>query len=431
MSKTKIMKKHTYWPDEAIVSAAIDYEDTLLHNNKILRGSEQPEDLKSYNSEDEVMTFNDKDRKIQLITSSNEDIHENFVFPNDKAWGQKKKIYFSTDYVDADYASASRVDTINAELEEKEARNIQKRLAQQLDETDFGLDTLRGYDCALNKSNEQIKTNIDQFNHRQKHEFLKNECPELAPLIADSKERLAEAKTALEPFLSFFNDPNYNNTLVSKFIKVKYDIILHYCTNISFYLVLKSKQDFAVTHPIIKRLAQYRDLLSKIENNQDLLQYITRVLQANRNNCSFNQFKQTIERYANNKNTSKNLSENIENNYTIVENAIENRLFVKYKPSNSTYEDPDFSTIVFNEAMEISGFDGEKRGITQKMEKNRGLTPYRKKELRNPRVRHRNKYRKAKISRKGAVREIREKTKRYTGEKSGIKASISKSIKLK
>lgn len=39
------------------------------------------------------------------------------------------------------------------------------------------------------------------------------------------------------------------------------------------------------------------------------------------------------------------------------------------------------------------------------MAKNKGLTPHRKKEQRNPRVKHRMKYRKAVIRRKGAVRE--------------------------
>ncbi len=38
--------------------------------------------------------------------------------------------------------------------------------------------------------------------------------------------------------------------------------------------------------------------------------------------------------------------------------------------------------------------------------KNKGLTPKRKKELRNPRVKHRMKYRKAKIRRKGQVRKM-------------------------
>lgn len=44
-----------------------------------------------------------------------------------------------------------------------------------------------------------------------------------------------------------------------------------------------------------------------------------------------------------------------------------------------------------------------KRPITYQIAKNKGLTPHRKKELRNPRVKHRMKYRKAKIRRKGQV----------------------------
>lgn len=44
-----------------------------------------------------------------------------------------------------------------------------------------------------------------------------------------------------------------------------------------------------------------------------------------------------------------------------------------------------------------------KRGITYQIAKNKGLTPRRKKELRNPRVKNRMKFRKAKIRRKGQV----------------------------
>ena len=45
-----------------------------------------------------------------------------------------------------------------------------------------------------------------------------------------------------------------------------------------------------------------------------------------------------------------------------------------------------------------------KRKLTYQIEKNKGTTPYRKKEYRNPRVKHRMKYRKAQISRKGQVK---------------------------
>lgn len=48
--------------------------------------------------------------------------------------------------------------------------------------------------------------------------------------------------------------------------------------------------------------------------------------------------------------------------------------------------------------------ESAKRAITYEMAKNKGLTPHRKKEQRNPRVKHRMKYRKAVIRRKGAVR---------------------------
>lgn len=56
------------------------------------------------------------------------------------------------------------------------------------------------------------------------------------------------------------------------------------------------------------------------------------------------------------------------------------------------------------EALEVIEDSDMKRGITFQIAKNKGLTPHRKKEQRNPRVKNRNKYRKAKIRRKGQVR---------------------------
>lgn len=57
-----------------------------------------------------------------------------------------------------------------------------------------------------------------------------------------------------------------------------------------------------------------------------------------------------------------------------------------------------------NGEMEVDSItENGKRAITYEIAKNKGLTPHRKKEQRNPRVKHRNKYRQAKIRRKGAV----------------------------
>lgn len=73
----------------------------------------------------------------------------------------------------------------------------------------------------------------------------------------------------------------------------------------------------------------------------------------------------------------------------------------------------------------------EKRGATYEIIKNRGLTPHRKKENRNPRVKKREKFEKALVARKGQVRDvIKGAADSYNGESTGIKANLARSRKL-
>lgn len=71
-----------------------------------------------------------------------------------------------------------------------------------------------------------------------------------------------------------------------------------------------------------------------------------------------------------------------------------------------------------------------KRGINKQIEMNKGLTPHRKKAIKNPRVKQRMRHAKAVINRKGQVREAKTHTSGYGGETSGIKASISRSVRM-
>ena len=76
----------------------------------------------------------------------------------------------------------------------------------------------------------------------------------------------------------------------------------------------------------------------------------------------------------------------------------------------------------------------DRRGAGYQIMKNKGLTRKRKKEVRNSRVKYRNKFEKALVRRKGQVQDtIREGPSNamgYAGEESGIRTHLKKSTKL-
>ena len=81
------------------------------------------------------------------------------------------------------------------------------------------------------------------------------------------------------------------------------------------------------------------------------------------------------------------------------------------------------------EGVWLEDVDG-KREIGQKIMANRGLTPHRNKEAKNPRVRLRGTFGRAVTRRKGSVRDVKEKTDGYGGELTGVKTSVIKSRKF-
>ena len=69
--------------------------------------------------------------------------------------------------------------------------------------------------------------------------------------------------------------------------------------------------------------------------------------------------------------------------------------------------------------------------IILQMSKNKGAQAKKRKVDRNPRVKHREKYRKAKIRRKGQVRSYKPEMNKYSGEASGIRAGVVRGVRIR
>nr|CAH7757217.1 unnamed protein product [Callosobruchus chinensis] len=144
-------------------------------------------------------------RKEYSDTASDIEDQDDDNLPDIRAWGKDKRQYYKTDYVDADYGGFQGKDAQLAEQEEEEARNLQKQLAQQLDEDDFSLDILNKKTPENEKQAEEIvKTDFSKLSTRQKIQLLQKESPEFFSLVEDFEAKMNIGKDYLHPTLQKF-----------------------------------------------------------------------------------------------------------------------------------------------------------------------------------------------------------------------------------
>lgn len=453
-----------------------DSEDEYSPTEKKLLDKVRKRKRHDTDSEEEMYAFSesedDLEQKKEDLGIADSDVEgqeqSDDDLPDSKAWGNKKQAYYATDYVDEDYGGFGN-DEEAALMEEEEAKNIQKRLLEQLGDEDFSLDFFNKQLKDTEEKETVIKSDLSQMSKRQKLQLLEKESPEFSGLIEDFKTKLIVAKDDLHPLLKLIKDGKVPTCPASKFVKTNYDLILNYCTNISFYLLLKSQRINIQNHPVIKRLYQYRQMLNKMEPIflEVIKPQIDKILSAVQNNLELHvtELKSEIKDKLKRK-SDKTASESSAKKLKLI-SALEkddgedtgvsddeeeyegNDYFkahneIRDARNNDESEESGYSDNDANLPNEIEDDNrpstssqvvveevGDKREITYQIAKNKGLTPHRKKEQRNPRVKHKMKFRKAKIRRKGAVREPRTEITRYGGEASGIKANVKKSIQIK
>ncbi|CAL8338885.1 unnamed protein product [Lota lota] len=418
-----------------------------FHDEKIAKllasGDQMDSDHEDGDDEEEVMALDDSesedeeygddkqeegsDMESDLEGKKDEDL------PSDMAWGNRKKLFYDSDYVAAKGKTQEEVEAEDKE-EEEEAKNIQRRLAANLSEEDYDLNLFQEFavdkDDKIAEKDKKIVKDLDQMSQKEKLKLLKKESPEMLELIQDFKAKLAELKDELQPLIEMIKDGRIPPGKGAEYLKTKQQLYLNYCTNISFYLVLKAKRIPAHNHPVIERLLNYRNLINKLSAVDARLEPQVRRLLAGglgeefTRRPSSKKAKVPVEAVGE---ASEEDSDSDEEEAALrFYKEVEERLKLKKKRKNM---DLDADGMEKNGDEEAVTTDA-KRKITYEMAKNKGLTPKRKKINRNPRVKHREKYRRAQIKRKGQVREVRREETRYSGEHSGIRAGLKKSVKL-
>ncbi|KAI9554237.1 hypothetical protein GHT06_019509 [Daphnia sinensis] len=431
----KLMKKPKRYAEEEVlgVASSSDEDETLNRSRK--------KKLKKARLDAEPLPPLDSELEEDKEGADEEDNLE---------WGKKRSAYYNADYVDEEWDDANESDAEVAQLEEQEALAIQQRLAQQLEEADFGLDFITHLKAAdkakehITVQEEKIDLNLSNLSKREKLKLLTEESPELMELVEDFKCQMTELKNNIEPILELVTKGMLPPSPGVDYVKAKYHLILNYCTQIGYYFVLKSKRISVQNHPVVKRLVQFRSLLHQLENGGSNLQpeidsLLTKIKQKEK--IAIEDFEPVV---AISKQKEKMTDTKRQKGISLTrdeESALDFYKAVRKQKKDSEEEDatsdeePNLNLSAGADSANNAVEEGEeeigKRGINYQIAKNKGLTPHRSKEQRNPRVKHRMKFRKAKIRRKGQIREPRKELKKYGGEISGIKATVIRSVKLK
>lgn len=353
--------------------------------------------------------------------------------PSDRAWGHRKSSFYNADFVDDESAHSS--DESLAEEEEKEAMALQKRLLESLDNQHFGLESLKSFENLQAKedlgqrSKVSVTKELSDMSEGERFSLLEQQWPEFLELYGDLSDELKRSKNIISPLAEIVSAyPHAFTEAGSSLLKTLLVFTNLYCLNVMFYMTLRASHLPAEDHPVITRIIELRDILGKIKTGLGDFIGLEALLEKLKNT-------DLEKRVTKDKSVDPALREKKIAKRVLPKNDEEDPLEfynrIKASKRRKKQKKVSFKDLPASpEKIEEDGSEG-KRKISYQIAQNRGLTPKRKKDERNPRVKHRRKYTRAVKKYQKVVRPLEREMDRYGGEKGGIKLRLSRSIKLK
>lgn len=206
-----------------------------------------------------------------------------------KQWGKSKRGYYGADTEDYELTD----DDEALKDEEEEAQRLQREAAEQLQPEDFEqeegdassssdeeTDTMgakaRQAEAAANgvgPAVERLERDAEGLTDDQRRAAVMADAPELAALLSELQGSLAEVRSHVGPVLNEVRGGKLATAEGVSYLEAKHLLLLHYCINIVFYLLLKAEGRPVRDHPVIARLLELRAYLEKIRPIDKKLQY--------------------------------------------------------------------------------------------------------------------------------------------------------------
>jgi U3 small nucleolar RNA-associated protein 3 len=120
---------------------------------------------------------------------------------------------------------------------------------------------------------------LDDDEKRTKRERLEDaaanldEDAEVIALCDELKKTLAEVETNVEPLVKSAKRGEYITEEGITYLDTKYILLLSYCVNIVFYLMMKAEGQSVKDHPVVLKLVEIRSYIEKLRPIDKKLQY--------------------------------------------------------------------------------------------------------------------------------------------------------------
>lgn len=207
-------------------------------------------------------------------------------------WGKRRSAYHKTRDESDDDSDEEDI------AEQKEAQRLQRLKAQSRREDDFDDSFAARSASAASKKNDKktkltstdaglletmykemgnfqstLTADVDSLTRQEKMELISKDSPELLLLLDSFNANMQEIRDRLAPLIERARAQHIPTSKGMSYLEIKYHLLLNYCTNICFYLLLKAEGQSVKNHPVIEHLARTRTVIDRLKPLDQKLKY--------------------------------------------------------------------------------------------------------------------------------------------------------------